>query len=143
MAEGDLLFTEVCRFLRVAERTLDKWLAADARRPVDDRRFHFHAYRGQRRIWSKAAATSLQEAIERESLPGGVLAGGRTSSSAPAIGTRTAPFTPADVQSACDKVLNFPLRPRASATPKLPSTISSRRSKPKRAASVGAATPSP
>jgi hypothetical protein len=88
---ADRTFEEVALDLRISKRTLDGWLSADLLRPRDDMRFQFHTFRGRKRIWSKDAFELLKSAIERESAPGGVLAGSRSSSET-AIGILPAPY---------------------------------------------------
>jgi hypothetical protein len=115
--------------LLVSKRTLDTWLAADLLRAIDDRRFQFHTMRGRKRIWSTTAFQNLEAAIERESAPGGVLAGSGSKSET-ASGTLSVPFGSQAVQSASDKVLAWPLRPPPKAKPKArlnPSSKISRR----------------
>src|SRR5437016_10400217 len=107
---GDMMIKEVAQRLRVGHRTLEGWLANDLLRAPDDRRFQYHTRRGRKRIWTETQFGQLKAAIERESEPGGVLAGSGSRKEL-AIGTRTAPFVRAAVQSACDEVLGFPLRP--------------------------------
>lgn len=68
---ADRTIDEVASELRVSRSTLDGWLGADMRRPIDDRHFQFHAHHGRKRIWTDSAFRQLREAIERESQPGG------------------------------------------------------------------------
>lgn len=63
--------------LGVALSTLNGWLAVDEERPLAERRFHFHGYRGRKRVWSEQAFRLLERAIETESEPGGCLGGWR------------------------------------------------------------------
>ena len=128
MAASDRTMDEVAAELRLSRRTLDGWLATDLKRAVDDRRFQFHTSRGRKRIWSETAFQNLRVAIERESAPGGVLSAS-SSRSATATGTPTAPYGSQAVQSACDKVLAWPLRPQAKARPKPSLKVLSRTSR--------------
>jgi hypothetical protein len=110
MSGRDLVIAEVVERLRIGRSTLDQWLANDILRPVGERRFQFHTFRGAKRVWTEAAFQNLQKAIEHESLSGGVLA--RSSSrNVMAIGTPRAPSLPAVDQYASEKVSAFPLRP--------------------------------
>ncbi len=52
--------------LGVALSTLNGWLGADEERPLAERRFHFHSYRGRKRVWSEQAFRLLERAIETE-----------------------------------------------------------------------------
>lgn len=96
----DRTFKEVARDLRVATSTLNGWLGADARRPPQERRLHFHAFRGRRRFWSPHAFEQLKAAIERESAPGGVLGGWRSGHGATEIATPSA-------EEALREVMNY------------------------------------
>src|SRR5882724_8216924 len=88
MTGRDLVIAEVVEHLRIGRSTLDQWLANDMLRPVGERRFQFHTFRGAKRVWTETAFQNLSAAIERESLSGGVLA--RSSSrNVTAIGTPT------------------------------------------------------
>ena len=111
MSGRDLVITEVVERLRLGRRTFDGWLAEDLLRAADERLFQFHTYRGRKRIWTETAFQNLRQAIERESQLGGVLA--RSSSrNVTATGTLRAPSSPMAAQSACEKVLTWPLRPQ-------------------------------
>lgn len=113
----DRTFEEVAQDLRTSKRTLDGWLSADLLRPVELRRFQFHTFRGRKRIWSTAAFEMLKSAIERESAPGGVLAGSRSSNET-TIGTLPVAYGSAAVRSAYDAVLAWPSRPSPKARPR-------------------------
>lgn len=69
--------------LGISLSTLNGWLAADKARHPDNRLLSFHAYRGRKRVWSETAYLALERAVERESSPGGILGGWRTSSHLP------------------------------------------------------------
>lgn len=125
MAEIPLTVEEVVARLRVGRRTFEGWLATDLNRPIDDRRFQFHVRHGRRRLWTAERFKALEAAIERESEPGGVLAGSR-SSSVTVSGTSMAPFAPADVRSACDEVLDWLRRPKPTTWAKAKSDPSKR-----------------
>jgi hypothetical protein len=127
---------EVAADLRIGKRTLDGWLAADLLRAIDDRRFQFHTMRGRKRIWSATAFQNLEAAIERESAPGGVLAGSRSKSET-VTGTQSVPYGSQAVQSASDKVLAWPLRPPARPKQKQRSIPTSRTSKRRSPAKLG------
>src|SRR5258708_9800915 len=110
MTGRDLVIAEVVEHLRIGRSTLDQWLANDMLRPVGERRFQFHTFRGAKRVWTDTAFQNLRAAIERESLSGAVLA--RPSSrNMTAIGTPPAPSSPAPDQLASQKVSTFPFRP--------------------------------
>src|SRR5260370_26755295 len=140
MAPYDLTIDEIGPELRLGKRTLEAWLAQDLLRSADDRRFQFHARRGRKRIWSPNALRLLREAIERESQPGGVLAGSR-SSSGMATGTPMVPFVSTAAQSASAEVLAWPLRPRPSSKRSSRATSSSTRSRRGSPARSGAVIP--
>jgi hypothetical protein len=114
---GDRTFEEVTVDLRISKRTLDGLLSADLLRPVESRRFQFHTFRGRKRIWSVLAFEMLKSAIERESAPGGVLAGSRSSNEI-TTGTLPVAYGSAAVRSAYDAVLTWPSRPSPKAKPK-------------------------
>ena len=110
MSGRDLVIAEVVERLRIGRSTLDQWLANDMLRPVGERRFQFHTFRGAKRVWTETAFQNLRTAIERESLSGGVLARSN-SRNVTAIGMPRAPSSPAADQLASEKVSAFPLRP--------------------------------
>ena len=88
--------------LGVRPSTLNGWLAADEERSLQERRFHFHTYRGRKRVWSETAYVDLERAIERESEPGGVLGGWRNAADR-TIGPDQEPAA----RAALDRVLSF------------------------------------
>ncbi len=63
----------VARRLGISRGTLDAWIAKDRELAPAERKFHFHAYRGRKRVWTEAAFQALQSAVERESADGGCL----------------------------------------------------------------------
>ena len=71
--EAPLNACAVARRLGVGLSTLNSWLAADENRAPHQRNFHFHSYRGRKRIWSESAYLALECAIALESEPGGML----------------------------------------------------------------------
>jgi hypothetical protein len=73
----DLDVKEVAKRLGVAVSTLNAWLKDDEHRPVDERAFDFHRWRGRVRRWSEEGFQSLEMAIHRES-ENGVLSAFRT-----------------------------------------------------------------
>src|SRR5262245_31106396 len=106
MSERDLVIAEVVQRLRIGRSTLDQWLADDLMRTEGEQHFQFHTFRGAKRIWTEMAFQNLRAAIERESLPGGVLA--RSSSrNVMAIGTPPAHLSRVAVQRASEKVSAF------------------------------------
>src|SRR6266545_2421346 len=142
-ASADRTIDQVAASLLIGRRTLEGWLAADLLRAVDDRRFQFHVRRGRKRIWSPTAFRLLKEAIERESAPGGALAVS-SSRAEKAIGMPKVGFvSPTAAQSACEKVLAWPLRPSRNGTLKSSSRPSSTKSRRKRPAKSGAVIPFP
>ncbi len=118
MLGRDLVIAEVVERLRVGRRTFDGWLSDDLFRAAGEQLFQFHTYRGRKRIWTETAFQNLRQAIERESQPGGVLAGSSLRN-VMAIGTPQAPSSPAAEQHASEKVSAFPLRPPPIAKRKL------------------------
>ena len=116
----ELIAPEIAKRLRLSLRTVETILASDARRAVDDKRFQFHVRRGRKRFWTAEGFLCLKLAIERESAPGGVLAGS-SSRNGMASGTYMGPCALQDVQSVCAEVLAFPLMPSTRTRPKLSS----------------------
>src|SRR5215813_7979056 len=140
MTVGDRTIDEVAAALRLGRRTLDGWLAADLLRAPDDRRFQFHTRRGRKRIWSESAFQLLKAAIERESAPGGVLAG-RNQSNGMVTGMPSAPFVSTAARSALDEVLAWPSRPQPRTKPRRQSMRLSTRSRRASPARSGVVTP--
>lgn len=94
----------VARRLGISRGTLDAWIARDRELAPDARKFHFHTYRGRKRVWSEAAFQALQSSVERESADGGCLGRWRSPESARST---TAVETAASSRAALEKVLNF------------------------------------
>ncbi|WP_180982427.1 hypothetical protein [Methylocella silvestris] len=133
MSAERLTIEDVISRLKISRRTLESWLAEDLRRATDERRFHFHVRHGRRRLWTETSYLALEHAIERESEPGGVLAGSQ-SKNATATGTSRGPFAPQAVQSAFVAVLDFPLRPGSTTLRGTRSAPSKKTSAPRRQA---------
>ena len=131
---------EIATKLRLSLRTLETILGSDLRRSIDDKRFQFHVRRGRKRFWSDEDFECLKRAVERESAPGGVLAGS-SSRTVMASGTYTGPCGPQDVQSACAEVLAFPLTPITRKKPRRSSMSSVKTSKLKQQDSSAKVTP--
>jgi hypothetical protein len=77
MHPHDLDVKTVAERLGVAASTLNSWLKDDEVRPISERVFDFHRWRGRVRRWSEEGFLSLEMAIHHES-ESGVLSGGRT-----------------------------------------------------------------
>src|SRR5260370_42400218 len=97
MSGRDLVIAEVVERLRIGRSTLDQWLANDMLRPVGERRFQFHTFRGAKRVWTGTAFQNFRGGITRESIYSGVLARSN-SRNVSAIGTPRGASSPADAQ---------------------------------------------